>query len=279
MANGSISGTLDKYGIKSPLADQGVGFAVVAEHRWNRLAESGNGAFSWWSRYNGIDTVDELGGELSLPLVQNKPFFEDLTVSGAYRVSRYRSLEDLVHTWKADFIYRPFAGLGIRGSINQALRRGFLEWLQQQNPYTAGFQDRCATPAPGSTLTRYTPEQCAAVGVTAAQYTALAAPGSCNTAQFYDTMFRPGGNPDLLPEKSRSMTFGVVAQPRFLPGFNASVDYFSIKIEGAFEWVRADIISDQCFNQRVSFFCGLITRDPTSGRVTEINARYNTRAC
>jgi outer membrane receptor protein involved in Fe transport len=273
--NGSVSGTLENYGIKSPWADDGVGFALVAEHRWNRVSEEGSGAYDWWSRYSSTDKVDELGGELSLPLVQGKRFVEDLTVSGAYRLSDYQSLSGLVKTWKADFIYRPFAGLGFRGSINRALRRGVLERLQQANPYTGTFQDRCAAPAPGSAIQRLSFDACAATGMTREQYDALGLATGCDTAQYCNVLYRPGGNPNLQPEKSRSITLGVVAQPRFLPGFSGSVDFFKIRVDGAFEWVRTGIIADQCFNQQVAFFCGLIDRNPTTGAITEVNAQYN----
>lgn len=273
--NASVAGTLERWGLKSPWARDGIGFAVVAEHRWNRVSESGRGAYDWWSRYSGTDRVNELGGELSLPIVQDKPLLNDLTVSGAYRISDYRSLDTLAKTWKADFIWRPFAGLGFRGSLNSALRRGVLERLQQAMPYSADFQDRCAAPAPGGTATRLSFEQCALSGITSQQYAALGNVSGCNTSQYCRVLYRPGGNPDLKPETSRSVTAGVVMQPRFLRGFVASVDYYSIRINGAFEWVRTDIISDQCFNQHVGFFCGLITRDPVTGAVTEINAKYN----
>lgn len=279
VANASISGSLGRYGIKSPWAEDGIGVALVVEHRWNRITEQGSGAFAWWSKYEGNDVVDELGGELSVPIVQKKPLLEDLTVSGAYRLSRYRSLDDLVKTWKADIMYRPYAGLGFRASVNRAVRRGYLERLQGAAPYQSGFEDRCAAaaaPADGSPpRERLSFEQCAATGITRTQYDNLAAAGNCDSAGWCQTQFRPGGNPALKPETSTSITAGVVLQPKFLPGFNATVDYFSIKIDGAFEWVRTDLISDQCFNQHTAFFCGLITRDATTGRVTEINARYN----
>ncbi|ATY31022.1 TonB-dependent receptor domain-containing protein [Sphingomonas psychrotolerans] len=272
--NGSVSGTLGTLGLKSPFANSALGFAIVAEHRWNRVSESGSGAYDWWSRYASSDVVNELGGELELPLVQNKPFVEELTVSGAYRISDYRSLDKLVHTWKADFTYRPFAGLGFRGSLNKALRQGVLERLQTAAPYTGSFRDFCAPPRTGSTLTRYSFEQCAASGITRQQYDSLTTYGGCDTNGLCPVLYRPGGNPNLQPERSRSVTAGVVLQPRFLRGFTASLDYFAIKITGAFEWIRTDLVADQCFNQNVSFYCGLITRDAGTGAVTEINARY-----
>src|SRR5690606_14553820 len=40
------------------------------------------------------------------------------------------------------------------------------------------------------------------------------------------------GNLDLQPEKADTTGIGVVVQPRFIPGFTASVDYYNIDING-----------------------------------------------
>lgn len=40
-----------------------------------------------------------------------------------------------------------------------------------------------------------------------------------------------GGNPNLTPEKSESFNYGVFLQPKFLPGFSLSVDYYKIEVE------------------------------------------------
>src|SRR3546814_1299621 len=41
------------------------------------------------------------------------------------------------------------------------------------------------------------------------------------------------GNPDLHNEKAKALTFGVILAPRFLPGFNATVDWVDIRVNGA----------------------------------------------
>lgn len=38
-----------------------------------------------------------------------------------------------------------------------------------------------------------------------------------------------GGNPNLRPETSRSLNYGVVLQPRWLPGFRISADFYEIR--------------------------------------------------
>ena len=37
-----------------------------------------------------------------------------------------------------------------------------------------------------------------------------------------------GGNPNLSPEKSESWTYGVLFQPKFLPGLSLSIDYYKV---------------------------------------------------
>ncbi len=48
-----------------------------------------------------------------------------------------------------------------------------------------------------------------------------------------------GGNPALEPEKAKSYTAGVVLQPRFLPRFRFSADFYHVKIDGAIATVHA----------------------------------------
>lgn len=55
------------------------------------------------------------------------------------------------------------------------------------------------------------------------------------------------GNTDLKPEIARNTTFGVVlAEPDFLPGFSASVDYYDIKLDGMISTLTAQQQVDLC---------------------------------
>jgi iron complex outermembrane receptor protein len=57
---------------------------------------------------------------------------------------------------------------------------------------------------------------------------------------------------------------GVVLQPRFFPGFNASVDYYNIDISGAIGSVAAQSIVDQCYAGNTTY-CAAITRGIQNG--------------
>src|SRR5262249_20542747 len=73
-----------------------------------------------------------------------------------------------------------------------------------------------------------------------------------------------GGNPDLTPEKADTYTVGVVFTPRFIPGFNASVDWYNIKIKNPIvPGIGGALVVSQCIQQ--SRFCDMIHRDPDTG--------------
>lgn len=276
--NGVVSGTLEDYGLKSPWATNGIGFAITGEYRKYRNQSQGFGAWSNFTTFDGRTSVKELGGEIDIPLIEDRPFFKELSVNGGYRISDYDVYQSLVHSWKAEASWAPVEGLRFRGSYNRAVRVGVLERLEGENRYpNAMMLDLCAPPRAatnGKTIQRYTFDQCS-IGMTRAQYDALTSYAGCDSRGFCPTTLVNGGNRDLQPERSRSKTLGVVFQPRGIPGLSATVDWYDIDIRGAFEWTRIDMAFDQCYNNKVEFFCQFYKRDPQSGRVLVADARYN----
>lgn len=71
------------------------------------------------------------------------------------------------------------------------------------------------------------------------------------------------GNPNLKPEKSDSWNIGAVFTPRFLPRFNASIDYFRIEIKDAIGSFGAQDIINLCQRGNQDF-CAAYTVDPTN---------------
>ena len=53
----------------------------------------------------------------------------------------------------------------------------------------------------------------------------------------------------------------MVLQPRFLPGFAATVDYFDIRVKKAIGVIGFDVIIDQCVATGDALFCDRIQRD------------------
>lgn len=276
--NAVVSGTLEDYGLKSPFATNGIGFAITGEYRKYRNQSKGVGAWSTFTTFDGRTSVKELGGEIDIPLVEDKRFFKELSINGGYRISDYDVYDKLIQSWKAEASWSPFAGLRFRGSYNRAVRVGVQQRLEGINVYpNTAMLDLCAPPraaANGNGAKRYTFDQCS-IGMTRAQYDALSSYTGCDTQGFCPTTLLNGGNPNLQPERSRSKTLGVVFQPRFIPGFSATVDWYDINIQGAFEWARIGMAFNQCYDNKVQFFCSLYQRDPQTGRLLVADARYN----
>jgi outer membrane receptor protein involved in Fe transport len=75
-----------------------------------------------------------------------------------------------------------------------------------------------------------------------------------------------GSNPNLVPEVSHSLTLGAVLQPRFLPNFSMSADYYNIKVEGVINAVLAQTIVNNCYDLAAgNLFCNLFQRVPAGG--------------
>jgi iron complex outermembrane recepter protein len=91
-----------------------------------------------------------------------------------------------------------------------------------------------------------------------------AANGNANT-QFLEVTT---GNLSLRPEKADTIGLGVVVQPRFLPGFQAAVDYYDIQIDDAIGSVSAQTIADRCFQGSTDYCAAIIRSGNTISRIS-----------
>jgi outer membrane receptor protein involved in Fe transport len=260
--NGSITGQLGEYGLQSPWANHGLAINIGGEYRKEKLEFNTDQAFSTGDLagqggatigLNGQFHVKEVFSEVQLPIVEDRPFFQLLEVRAGYRYSKYQVAANSfsTNTWKVEGEWAPVRDIKFRGSYNRAVRApNVVELFAAQSVGLAGSTDPCAGTAPTATAA-----QCALTGVSAAQYGRI----QPNPAAQYNGLL--GGNTALTPEKSTSITAGVVIQPRFLPRFALSVDYFDIKLKNAITAISPDITLQQCVTTGNPFFCSLIHRD------------------
>jgi outer membrane receptor protein involved in Fe transport len=85
---------------------------------------------------------------------------------------------------------------------------------------------------------------------------------------FYPVGFIQGGNPELVPESSDTLTAGVVFTPAAVPGMTIAVDYFDLEVTDTIGTISA---MDICFDplNTGNVFCENIRRDQT-GNVFEL---------
>ncbi len=66
--------------------------------------------------------VKEAFGEVRIPILSDMPFFEELTLSGAGRVSKYQGNVGTVYAYNAGVDYAPFEDIRFRANYSRAVR-------------------------------------------------------------------------------------------------------------------------------------------------------------
>ena len=270
--HGQVSGD---FGLISPGASNPVSFALGAEYRGYTASQQADplslipGELSGTSGstpvYKGKYHVYEGFSELVVPLIEDKPFFRNLTLEGGARYSSYTvdgaTKQNNTWTYKGGLTWEPVEGFKFRGSYAHAVRAPNIAelFLPVTTQLTNLSLDPCAGAAPltNSTLAA----TCIAQGAPAASIGQIANP-SAGQANYYG-----GGNINLQPEKANTYTVGVVLTPHQLSGFNASLDYYHIKVTNVIgSPLPGDAIA-ACFTNPspTSPACLAIRRDPGTG--------------
>jgi len=177
---------------------------------------------------NGSYNVKEAYLETVVPLGLGLEF------NGAARATDY-STSGYVTTWKAGMTWQPIRDIRFRVTRSRDIRAPNLSDLYQSggsnsDSVTNPFYDK-NDPSKGPATYGY----------------------SATVV----------GNPNLKPEKSDSWNIGAVFTPRFLPRFNASIDYFRIEIKDAIGSFGAQDIINLCQRGNQNF-CASYTVDPTN---------------
>ncbi|MGE4063399.1 MAG: TonB-dependent receptor [Rhodospirillaceae bacterium] len=159
----------------------------------------------------GKYSVTEGFVEVVVPLAAGESWAQALDFNGAIRATSY-STSGYVTTWKAGLTYSPVDDIRFRFTQSRDIRAPhnvelFANAICVGNLVNDPFRNGVPTNVQGCT----------------------------------------SGNPDLVPEKADTTGIGVVLQPTFLPGFQASADYFNIDIAGVIGSVGRQAIPDRCF--------------------------------
>jgi len=223
--------------------------------------------------------VKELFGEVSVPLLRDWTLAQELTLSAAGRYSDYNiGQTGGVFAWNLNGVYVPVRDLRLRAGLARSVRAPTQSDLfsPATQTFINGFVDPCgqqninAGPIVGGQSVRIA--NCAAAGVPTTQTfcTNPANTATCTTEPFTN---RPAsgimafnqGNESLAEERGTSFTIGGVFQPRFLPGFSLSVDYYRIKVDDVIFAIPGQTIINQCYDDVGGInnpFCAVVFRRP-----------------
>jgi outer membrane receptor protein involved in Fe transport len=259
VVTGSATADFGKYGWKMPWADQGLQGNFGAEWRqenteflpdFEEQQGNGGGVGGPTVPISGGFSVRELFTELRLPLASHQAFFEDLSLEGGYRYSKY-SEGFSTNTYKLGLEWAPVRDVRFRGSYQRAVRAPNIgELFAPQAVGLDGSFDPCAGSVP-----RASQAACTAMGVKPGQYGNI----DPNPSPQYNGLL--GGNPNLKPETADTYTVGVVLQPRFIQNLTVSVDYYNIRIKDVIGIIGSNNIMNDCEATLSASFCGLVHRD------------------
>jgi iron complex outermembrane receptor protein len=249
-----------------------LGFSFGLEHRTEEgydspdaLINSGNTTGNARTATAGGYSLDEAYLELAVPVLSDVPFAKLLDFSLATRYSDYSNFGDTLNS-KFGFRWKPIEDLMVRGNWSEGFRApSIAELFAGQADSFPTLTDPCNSSEFGDQTT-IAQAQCRAEGVPAGGYRQ-------DSAQIRITV---GGNPDLLPEKSESYTFGFVYSPSYVEGLDVSLDWWKIKLTDAITTIGGQNIIQQCLDSGgTGPTCSLYTRNAAGDINTLLNTTTN----
>ena len=281
------TGDLGEYGVQLPTATSGVQVNVGYEKRYEHqdFAPDSAELSGLLSGFGGASVsideglgVNEWFAETRVPLIQERPWIEDLTFDAGYRYSDY-STSGGEDTYKFEVQYSPVIGARFRGSYNRAIRAPSI--IELYNPVLVGQigigADPCAptlddnnniVPAAASLqecLRTVRPDQ-------AADFTAAYGNGGNTNTIPQGTASQlsqlQGGNTELVPETADTYTVGVTVTPELVPNFTGSLDYYRIELDDAIGTLPAGVILNGCPETGDTVYCSQLLRSPTTWGLT-----------
>ena len=246
-----------------------------AERTVDPLSASGATFFNAFSDFTPPTLeVLETFGEISLPILADLPFADELTLSAAGRISDYNSgagNTGKVEAWNINAIYAPIPDIRFRANLSRAVRSPTLDnlfapatenFVFLDDPCDARFINNGPNPATRQANCR---SGTRLGGVPVGFTDPVTGNRSVNQ----------GGSPFLEAEVSDSLTLGVILQPSFLPGFSATVDYYDIEVESVIANISGNQILANCFdapNFPTNQFCDLIADREADGALQATGA-------
>ncbi|KAF1014779.1 MAG: Vitamin B12 transporter BtuB [Stenotrophomonas maltophilia] len=226
--------------------------------------------------------TNEVFAEVLAPL-----FNPDWDLPGLHRLdltAKFRRVDNSVagafNAFTYGIQYEPIAGLQLRGNKTQSLRApSIAELYTSRQPTYYNIPEVCSLDnINGGTNPAVRRRNCQAFFA--------AYPGvDPNTfrQQPTNTLGSTNGSTSLQNETAKSWTAGIVFAPEWIPGLRVAADWYDIKISNVITSLSTNDIITGCFDNadfntanvpNANRFCGLVTRDPSTGVATDIRTEY-----
>lgn len=212
----------------------------------------------------GSFNVKEAYGEIVVPLLSETPFFHNLTLRGAARISDYSTVGTF-WAYNGGIEWSPVPDIRLRGVYAHAVRAPNIgELFEAPQAGIISITDPCQ----GVTL--------ASTGTLASNCRAdpgILANIQANGAFTLTVPDQQGvgsitaANPNIQEETATTWTLGAVINPvsiDALRGLTLTVDYFNIELKDAISRISQATVLNKCYVQGVGSFCQFVTRRSTA---------------
>jgi len=246
----------------------------------DQATQSGTNVGYQQAAISGAFDVREFYGEASVPVLKDVPLVRYLELDGAIRFARYSTAGN-IGSWKYGAVWQIFSDLKFRGSEASATRAPDVGELF--TPAVKGSNsiqnDLCTNPA-NSTIAQNCALQIDALNAATPPLPSEPPVPDPTDDQKVAVSGASSGNADLKPETAHTFTAGAVYTPSWLSGFQASVDYYDVRIYGAIEYLDAQTTEQACYEAdpaqfSANAFCQQIVRQQNASSgpiIAEINS-------
>ena len=214
---------------------------------------------------DGTEQVYELYSEAILTLFESTQSSRKLDLELGARYSVYDNAGS-TNTWKVGLDYRLSESVRLRAMAQHAVRAPnnrelFTEQFTEAH-FAIGNNNSDPCSASSDPVGSGNSEKCILQGLSAAQL------GVFEATRFFPTDFVWGGNPELIPESSDTITAGVVINPMSIPDLTVAIDYFDLDVTDTIGSINA---MDICFDplNTEGAFCQNISRE-SGGNIVRI---------
>lgn len=210
----------------------------------------------------GSFDVSELFAELSVPILKDLPFAHSLTAEAAVRTADY-STAGKTTAEKYGLQWAPVRDIRFRGTYGKAVRAPNISEVFTASSISGQWlSDPCNYYDLPNRVdkTEYTDANCAAV-----------MPANHNDYWLWLDVIKKG-NADLKVETAKTVTLGVVIQPRFLKNFTATFDHYDIDMSNVISSIEPQTIINKCMDAPTldNAYCDMVVRDPVTHNLVSV---------
>jgi iron complex outermembrane recepter protein len=221
---------------------------------------------------HGSFSLNEGYLEVYAPLLKDLPGVQSLSFDVARRWSYYSNFGG-TRNYSFKMAWKPVDDVLVRASYSTNFRAPTINDLYQGLYLAGGFTDPCDA-VYGQAQYGYSPvvaQRCLSgfggIPGVAANFrqtditgVPVQGPNAAGVTNSYN-----GGNPNLKPETAYNGDIGLVYSPSWLPGFNATIDWWNYNIRNLITGISNDQVLADCYEFGITSACSQFQREGGNG--------------